>query len=92
MDIDWTARRERARAYLAQPLKRGRAWASLSYAFDWEDGMYLMWQDLDPKKSDERKVTEATARYVERFGVAPTEVLQKANGLWWLGPIAQGEQ
>ncbi len=50
---------------------------------------YLAWQDLDPKKSDERKQAEARARYVERFGREPLEVLRKAPGLWWLGPIVQ---
>ena len=49
---------------------------------------FLMWQDIDPKKTDERKIAEATARYVERFGAQPAEVIQKAPGLWWLGPIA----
>ena len=91
MAIDWTARRERARAFLAQQRKPGRAWHTLTYAFDWEDDMYLMRQDLDPKKSDERKVAEGIATYVGKFGVAPTEVTQKAPGLWWLGPIAQAQ-
>ncbi len=53
---------------------------------------FLMWQDLDPKKTDARKVSEATARYVERFGAEPSEVLAKAPGLWWLGPIEQGDK
>ena len=48
---------------------------------------WLMWQDLDPKKTDERKVAEARARYAERFGVEAAEVIAKAPGLWWLGPI-----
>ena len=48
---------------------------------------YLMWQDFDPKKTDARKVEEAHARFVERFGHAPAETITKAPGLWWLGPI-----
>ena len=53
---------------------------------------FLMWQDIDPKKTDERKVAEARARYYERFGKEPTEVLAKAPGLWWLGPIETSAQ
>ena len=53
--------------------------------------MFLMWADPDPKKSDDRKIAEATARYVERFGTAPAEVLTKAPGVWWLGPIEATE-
>jgi len=45
------------------------------------------WFDDNPKKTDERKVAEARARYVERFGVEASEVICKASGLWWLGPI-----
>ncbi len=81
-------RRERAAAFITDGMPKGvHTWADKSYAFDWEDDMYLMWQDLDPKKTDARKVDEARARYVERFGAAPAEVLAKAPGLWWLGPI-----
>ena len=50
---------------------------------------WLMWQDLDPKKTDERKVVEGREAYRVRFGVEATEVVCKAPGLWWLGPIAQ---
>ena len=42
-----------------------------------------------PKKPDARKVDEARARFVERFGYAPAEVLNKAPGLWWLGPVKE---
>jgi hypothetical protein len=49
---------------------------------------WWMWQDLDTKKTDARKIAEATARYLERFGTQPAEVIQKSPGLWWLGPIA----
>ena len=48
---------------------------------------YLMWQDLDPKKPTERKLQEAQARYLEKFGTRPAETIEKAPGLWWLGPI-----
>ena len=50
---------------------------------------YLMWQDTDPKKTDERKIDEARTRFVERFGYAPAEIIEKSPGLWWLGPIGQ---
>jgi len=58
---------------------------------------YFVWQDLDPKKSDERKAAEATARYVTRFGHAPAHVYTTAEqaqvkatiapGALWLGPV-----
>lgn len=48
---------------------------------------YLMWSDPDPKKAEERKVAEARARFLERFGREPNEVLVKGAGLYWLGPI-----
>jgi hypothetical protein len=48
---------------------------------------FWMWQDLDPKRTDAQKVAQARARFVERFGHAPTETIAKAPGLWWLGPI-----
>ena len=56
---------------------------------------YFAWHDLDPKKSDERKVAEATARFVERFGAPPATVLTHAEraeiapGQLWLGPIRE---
>ena len=99
--IDWAERKANARAYLAvrtvvrEPYtdERGRLaqrWVETShyrYDFESEGSMYLMWQDLDPKKTDERKVAEARARYAERFGVEAAEAINKAPGLWWLGPI-----
>ena len=48
---------------------------------------WLMWQDTDPKKPTERKVSEAQARFRDRFGYPPAETIEKAPGLWWLGPI-----
>jgi hypothetical protein len=36
MTINWPARRQRAVVFLAQPLKPGRAWASLTYEYDTE--------------------------------------------------------
>lgn len=50
---------------------------------------YWGWSDPDPKKSDDRKVAEARARYRERFGREPSEVLERAPGVWWLGPVAR---
>ena len=50
---------------------------------------FLMWLDTDPKKSDERKMDEARARFRERFGTEPAEVLVKGVGLYWLGPIEE---
>lgn len=37
--------------------------------------LYLMWQDLDPKKTPAQKIAEACARYVARFERQPTVVL-----------------
>lgn len=51
---------------------------------------YLMWADPDPKKPTERKIAEATARYRDRFGAKPRETIERAPGVWWLGPI-EGE-
>jgi hypothetical protein len=48
---------------------------------------WLMWQDTDPKKPTATKIREATARYLERFGTLPAETIEKAPGLFWLGPI-----
>jgi len=58
---------------------------------------YFVWQDFDPKKSDERKRAEAIARYVERFGYKPENVYTQADqaqckgtiapGALWLGPV-----
>jgi hypothetical protein len=45
---------------------------------------YLMWQDTDPKKPEERKVAEARRRFIGR---EPSEVLVKGGGVYWLGPI-----
>lgn len=101
VSCDWTARRERARAYLAQQRKPGRAWSSLDYAFDYtveDNGMtYWVWQDNDPKKTDEKKRDEACARYMIRFGQWPTNVYTQADqaqckgtiapGALWLGPV-----
>ena len=41
-----------ARAFVAQPLPKGRAWSSLTYAYDYEveNAMYLGWFDDNPKK------------------------------------------
>ncbi len=81
-------RRDAARAFVTEGMPKGvHVWADKPYAYDWEDGMYLMWQDSDPKKTDERKVAEGIARYLEKFGAQPAEVIRKADGLWWLGPI-----
>jgi hypothetical protein len=33
MDINWTARRARAVAFIGQTLKPGRAWSSLTYEY-----------------------------------------------------------
>ncbi len=52
---------------------------------------YLMWADPDPKKPTERKIAEATARYLERFGTEPRETIERAPGVWWLGPIEATE-
>ncbi len=90
MDDLASARRAAARAFIGEGLPKGKTWAALPYAYDYdvEDDMrYLAWQDVDPKKPDDRKVAEATQRYVEKFGAEPTEVIRKAPGLWWLGPI-----
>jgi len=58
---------------------------------------YWVWQDTDPKKSDERKRHEAVARYTERFGHTPAHVYTTAEqaqvgaviaaGALWLGPV-----
>jgi len=56
---------------------------------------YFAYHDLDPKKSDERKLSEVIARFVERFGAPPTTVLTHAErfeiapGQLWLGPVEQ---
>lgn len=60
---------------------------------------YFVWIDLDPKKSAERKVAEATARYLERIGTPPAHVYTQADqalvqgtiapGALWLGPVEE---
>jgi len=101
MDTNWTARRARARAFLAQQRKPGRAWHTLGYAFDYtvedNDMTYWVWQDNDPKKTDEKKRDEACARYMIRFGAWPANVYTQAEqaqvkaviapGALWLGPV-----
>lgn len=53
---------------------------------------FLMWLDTDPKKTEARKMEEARARYREKFGTEPAEVLVKGVGLYWLGPIEAGQK
>jgi len=113
MDIDWTARRIQARAYLAErtgkrmasidehgkPVKRWVETTHYSYDYTVEDNdmTYWVWQDNDPKKTDEKKRDEACARYMIRFGQWPTNVYTQADqaqckgtiapGALWLGPV-----
>jgi hypothetical protein len=47
--INWTARRERARAFIAQQRKPGRAWSTLTYSYDKEqDDATTNGQDSTP--------------------------------------------
>ena len=70
-------RAEAARAFVTNGLPKGRAWSSLTYAYDYEveNAMYLGWFDDNPKKTPAEKISEARAAYVARFGTAPNIIL-----------------
>jgi hypothetical protein len=70
-------RRAAAAAFVRQELKKGRAWTSLPYAYDFivEKDMYLGWFDDNAKKATETKIVEAIAAYEARFKTHPNVVL-----------------
>jgi hypothetical protein len=71
------ARHTAAVAFVGEELKKGRAWASLPYAYDYEeDGMlYLHCYDDNPKKPTAARLAEACAAYEARFGEKPDLIL-----------------
>jgi|GEM_PF-1567818 len=69
---------DHARAFIAQPLKRGHHWSEFSYAYAYtpkEHAMYLGWFDDNAKKAATDKAKEAIAAYRERFGSLPNIIL-----------------
>jgi hypothetical protein len=70
-------RQECARAFVHQILKPGHAWASLPYAYDFEeDGMlFLHYYEDSPKKATAQRLTEAAQAYEARFGQLPNLIL-----------------
>jgi hypothetical protein len=72
-----TDRLARARAFLQTPPPKGKAWASLYYAYEYETekAMYLGWFDDNPKKTTAMKIAEAIDAYHQRFHTAPNVVL-----------------
>ena len=72
----------RARAFMAQPLKKGHAWSELHYAYDYqEDDMYLGWFDDNPKHTHADRIGGAIAAFVARYGTHPTVVLVNEDEL-----------
>ena len=71
------ARKSAAVAFVAQPLRKGQAWASLPYAYDIEENtmLYLHWYDDNLKKDIATKIADACTAYAHRYGTPPTVAL-----------------
>jgi hypothetical protein len=72
-----TTRLRHARAFIQAGRTKGRTWAEMPYAYDYETEkpMSLGWFDDNPKKGTAEKIGEAMHAYVQRFKTAPNVVL-----------------
>lgn len=73
----YATRRAAARAFVGQALAKNKAWATLSYSYDYQEDtmLYLVWYDDNAKHTIELKITDAIIAYQNRYGSLPNVAL-----------------